>query len=218
LRIRSFFSEADLAAIRSATEEAEQLTGGELVCVIVGRCDDYQEASWRGAALGALTAVSIAAVSMVTTASWSPWGPAWMIGLVLAGLVLGWATVTLVPSLARYLADPVSLDLRVSRRAAAAFVDEEVFSTVDRTGVLLFIALFEHRVQILADEGVRQRVDESAWDQVIADLTGGLRSGQRGDAVRQAVVEIGRILATNKVPRRSEDVDELDNEPRIYDR
>ncbi len=218
MRIRSFFSRADLTAIRDATEQAEQLTGGELVCVIVRRCDDYPEAAWRGAALGALTAVSLAAVGMINWGAWIPWGPAWMIGIVLAGLVLGWCVTRLIPVLERYLVDPQLAALRVSRRASVAFVEEEVFATVDRTGVLLFIALFEHRVQVLVDEGIRRRVEESVWDQVIDNLTRDLKSGKRGETIQRAVEELGRILAQHKVPRRDDDIDELSNEPRIYDR
>ena len=40
--------------------------------------------------------------------------------------------------------------------AMAAFVEEEVFSTRDRTGILLFLSLFEHRVVVLGDSGINQ--------------------------------------------------------------
>ena len=47
---------ADLDAIRDATREAEQRTGGELVCVLVERCDSYPGIPWMGAGLSAIAA------------------------------------------------------------------------------------------------------------------------------------------------------------------
>ena len=47
-----------------------------------------------------------------------------------------------------------ALDSRADGRAAEAFVEERVFATEARTGVLIFLALFEHRVIVMADEGI----------------------------------------------------------------
>ena len=38
--------------------------------------------------------------------------------------------------------------------------EEEVFSTEDRTGILLLLSLFEHRVVVLGDAGIKAKVGE----------------------------------------------------------
>ena len=55
-----FFSQADLDAIQAAVQEAEGRTSGEIVPYVVERSDPYQNALWKGAALGALLGPMVA--------------------------------------------------------------------------------------------------------------------------------------------------------------
>lgn len=218
MNLKRFLRGVDLDAIRDATQEAEQHTGSELVCVIVGRCDDYPAATWRGAAVGALAAVTVDAVLDVFGGGWSLQPAAWQIALVLAGLVAGGVLATWVPPLSRLLIDSDLMARRVSRRAAQAFIDEEIFATADRTGILLLVAVFERRVEIMADRGIAAMVDESVWSGIVDDLERGLKSAERGAVLEQAVRDLGTVLAEADVPRRDDDINELSDEPRVTDR
>lgn len=218
MTLRSFLRGVDLDAVREATRNAEKLTGSELVCVVVERCDDYPEASWRGAALGALAVVTADTLVNLFSGAWASAPAGWTVAPVLLGLVLGWMAATWLPGLRRLLIDREVIDLRVSRRVAQAFLEEEVANTVDRTGVLLLVAAFERRVEVAVDEGIASRVDESSWQQVITDLQPRLRGPGRGAALVRAVGDLGTILAEHRVPRRDDDVNELSDEPRIENR
>ena len=83
--------------------------------------------------------------------------PAW------AGAGVGYLLPLLVRPLHRALVGAEVLDSRVDRRAAAAFAESEVFATRARTGLLLLVALFEHRVEIVCDRGVEARVPSAEW-------------------------------------------------------
>jgi putative membrane protein len=109
------------------------------------------------------------------------------------------------------------LDRRVDRRAAAAFLSEEVFDTRDRTGVLLFIALFEHRIRVLTDRGVGQRIADEGWQPIVDRLTEGLRQPRPGPAIVEAIGAAGDLLAAAGVGRRTDDSNELDDSPRLLD-
>lgn len=218
MNLGSFLRGVDLDAIRDATRDAEKLTGGELVCVIVGRCDDYPAATWRGAAVGALAAVTIDSVVDVLGGGWRLQSAAWQIALVLFGLVIGGALATWVPPLSRLLIDSDLMARRVSRRTAQAFIDEEIFATADRTGILLLVAVFERRVEILADRGIAAQVDPEVWPEIVEDLERGLKSAERGAILEQAVRDLGTVLAEAEVRRRDEDINELSDEPRVTDR
>lgn len=218
MNLGSFLRGVDLDAIRDATRDAEKLTGGELVCVIVGRCDDYPAATWRGAAVGALAAVTIDSVVDVLGGGWPLQSAAWQIALVLFGLVIGGALATWVPPLSRLLIDSDLMARRVSRRTAQAFIDEEIFATADRTGILLLVAVFERRVEILADRGIAAQVDPEVWPEIVEDLERGLKSAERGAILEQAVRDLGTVLAEAEVRRRDEDINELSDEPRVTDR
>ena len=95
-----------------------------------------------------------------------------------------------------------------------AFLDQEVFRTRDRTGILLFLSLFEHRVVLLADSGIHEKVEEERWEAITARVAAGIRSGKPGPALVEAIRECGALLEQHGVARRADDRDELANELR----
>src|SRR5918992_5720780 len=137
-----FFSQADLDAIQSAVREAEERTSGEIVPYVVERSDDYPGAVWKGTALGAFVAPLVA----VTLYRWSSiWGIPlvyWILLPPLIGGSVGYLVTAFLPPVRRLMAGEEVLELRSRLRAAAAFLEQEVFRTRDRTGILLFLSLF----------------------------------------------------------------------------
>jgi len=213
----SLFSEAGLAAVRGAVRAAEKGTSGEIVPFVVERSDDYAGAVWKGAALGALAA-ALAAWAIHRWADF--WGASrflWMVMPPAAGAALGYLAAHLGP-LRRLLAGPHSLERRVEQRAAAAFLEQEVFRTRDRTGILLFLSLFERRVVVLGDSGIHARVGPGEWDGVVHHVVSGLKSGDPEAALVAAIRECGEILARHGLPPRPDDADELPNDLRREER
>ena len=107
--------------------------------------------------------------------------------------------------------------MRLERRAAVAFVEEEVFATSERSGVLIFVGLFEHRVQILRDKAAQQRVPTDSWDDLASRLARDIRKGQAAAGLVQAIEDTGRLLELHGLVRRDDDVDELDDQLRLPD-
>ena len=211
------FTDADLAAIRAAVATAEAGTSGEIVPYVVAASDEYESATWKGAVFGALTG---------SLAGWAVhrWGGLWGTHLLfwmllpsLGGAALGFLAAALLPPIRRTLAGAELLDLRTRRRAQIAFLEEEVFETRERTGILLFLSLFERRVVVLGDAGINRKVQPAEWDGVVGLAVAGLRRGRPGDAVVAAVEECGRLLARRGVERRGDDFDELADDLRQGD-
>jgi putative membrane protein len=214
---RRLFSEADLDAIRAATGRAEGRTSGEIVPVVVGAADAYAEASWRAATAGAVLGSMAMAVAHAVLGRW---GLSWIeiVLPVLAGAVLGPLLVRWIGPCRRLLVDDDTMDLRVARRARQAFLEEEVFSTRDRTGILIFLALFERRVVVLGDAGINAVVDQDAWQGVVDTLVAGIRTGRPGPAVVEAIEACGGILDRHGLEVRPDDIDELRDGLRMEDR
>ncbi|MDH3727358.1 MAG: hypothetical protein OER77_07485, partial [Myxococcales bacterium] len=114
---------------------------------------------------------------------------------------------------ARRLIDDDALSSRVEGRAAEAFLEEQVFATSERTGVLIFVALFEHRVLVLADEGINERVDATAWDDISNELAFGIRRGTPAPALIRAVERCADLLSEHGVA--ADAANQLSNEPRF---
>ena len=74
--------------------------------------------------------------------------------------------------------------------------------------MLIFAALAEHRVEVIADEGIYAAAPQTVWDEVVADLQAGLKRGAIADGFVAAVARTGAILAAH-VPPRPGDSNEL---------
>ena len=216
----SSLSTADRARIRQAVERAERRTAGEIVPFIVERSGRYDVAVWRGACLAAVLGLAGALLALRLHGGWGlawlhdPRGPAL---LALAAGALGGVATAFVPPLRRRLAGAARLDRAVRQRAARAFVDEEVFDTRERTGILLFVSLFERRIEVLADAGIHRRVDERAWRQVVDLVRAGLAAGGPADGLVAAIERCGELLEGAGIDAAPDDADELSDEVRVRD-
>ncbi|HEY7216281.1 MAG TPA: hypothetical protein VIC28_16785 [Thermoanaerobaculia bacterium] len=209
-----FFNQTDLDAIRSAVQEAEAKTSGEIVPYVVDRSDEYPSAAWKGAALGAL----LAPFAALALHRWSGiWGiplAYWIALPALVGGAVGYLLTAWLPPVRRWMAGEAVLETRARLRAAAAFIEQEVFRTRDRTGILLFLSLFERRVVLLADSGIHQKVEEGQWEAITRRLAAEIRAGRPGPGLVEAVRACGELLERHGVARRADDQDELSNELR----
>jgi putative membrane protein len=217
MKVHRFFSDDDLESIRKATADAESRTGGEIVPFIVERVVEKDEARWRAAAVGALAAAAAAGLADLFGGYWGGSGVFWITLPVVAGAGLGYLLGG-VGAVGRWLIPEDRLDRAVTMRAEAAFLEEEVFDTRDRTGVLVMISLFEHRAVILADAGINRVVPENTWQELVDQLVSGIRSGRAAEAMRDAVASCGKVLEEYEVPLRPDDEDELPDAPRIRER
>ncbi|HEY3571349.1 MAG TPA: hypothetical protein VGP73_25715 [Thermoanaerobaculia bacterium] len=208
-----FFSQADLDTIQAAVREAEARTSGEIVPYVVERSDPYQNALWKGAALGALLGPMVALAIYRWSTFWGWPFEAWIVLPAPLGGAVGYL-LALIDPVRRWMAGEHTLDARARRRAAVAFLDQEVFRTRDRTGILLFLSLFERRVVLLADSGIHQKVEEGAWEAISGRLAQGIRSGRPGPALIEAIRACGELLERHGVERRADDTDELSDELR----
>lgn len=204
-----FFSDSDLESISHAVREAERKTSGEIVPYFVERSDAYQEAVWRGGAVFAAAALLILVLVHLFSETWHGIGPVEMAIIALGALALGLIITPRMAPLKRLLAGDDLMELRVAQRAAQAFIAEEVFKTRDRTGILLFLSLFEHKVLVVGDSGISQRVDQAAWEGVVAAVTRGIRDGKPADGLVEAIRLCGLLLEQRGVRRRRSDRNEL---------
>lgn len=232
MSVHDLFSDADLAAIKDAAKSAERRTSGEVVTFVVERSGRYPEAPLRGALLGATVGMAATLLWLRLYAPWGAplWGSSswsegfwtsspvlWIAAATLFGAVIGYGLIGSSAPLRRIFAGRASIDEQVSGRAAAAFVEEEVFNTRDRTGMLLFISRFEHRVVVLGDAGINAKVEKDEWIAIAGRLAAGIKSGHATPAVIEAIEACGRLLEAAGVERRDDDIDELPNAVRIRD-
>jgi putative membrane protein len=136
----------------------------------------------------------------------------WIFGWQVIGFLFGWM-LGKVPAVVRWSVGPGWLGAEVHESAQAAFLRHGLTETRDRTGVLIYISLYEHRVEILADKGIHSKVGEGFWRDEVAKITRGIREKKGGAVTAQVIREIGGKLAEH-FPQLADDKNELTNQVR----
>lgn len=210
--MQSHIDRLDEERIRTAIEQAEERTAGEIVPVVVPRSASYEVVTWRGAVgagLLALTAI------LLVLQFYDGWGLGWLFtpwGVVVTALgaaIVGGLLAAYVGPVQRVLAGDDLLDETVHRRAFQSFVEEEVFDTRDRTGILIFVSLWEHRIEVLGDTGINESVEPDDWAEVVARIRTGIQNDNLTEGLVEAIGMCGRLLERRGVNVRPDDENEL---------
>ena len=82
--------------------------------------------------------------------------------------------------------------------------------TKDRTGILIFVSMLEHRIMVVADSGINDVAPENYWQDVVAVLSARIRSGELANGLCEAITLCGELLE-EKFPISEDDQNELKN-------
>lgn len=79
-------------------------------------------------------------------------------------------------------------------RARELFSDYRVWDTEENCGVLVYVNIAEHQVEIVADRGIGRLVSQDEWQRVCDFMTRGFAQGAYHDGVLQALRELNALL------------------------
>ncbi|MFT4173084.1 MAG: TPM domain-containing protein [Rhodocyclaceae bacterium] len=97
-------------------------------------------------------------------------------------------------------------------RAVTFFADLHVWDTEDNSGVLIYLLLAEHRIEIVADRGIDARVPDATWDEVARMASEHFREG-RAEAGVLSVIDTCTALLARHFPTHGAGVNELPDAP-----
>lgn len=91
---------------------------------------------------------------------------------------------------------PLSIAYRQNSydRAIQVFSDYRVWDTADNTGVLVYLNVCEHRLEIIADRGIYQYVMPSVWQAMCDKALEGIKTGKAVLALSELLQDIGALL------------------------
>jgi len=213
MKVEKFFSASDLKAIEQAVRETEKKTSGEIVTYFRPASDDYEETIWKGFIAGFLIPV-IAQVILKTLPHWIEIPSEMVIPASLGCGILCAFFVFFFPPLRRLFAGRAKMRQMTQLRATEAFLANEVFKTRSRSGILIFLSLFERKVILLADSGIHSKVQQSDWDRITSALTDLIRQNKKTEALIKAVAMCGDLLVSRGFQAGPGDVNELGDQLR----
>ncbi len=103
--------------------------------------------------------------------------------------------------------------LSARERALEVFALERVWDTERNSGVLVYLLLADHAVEIVTDRGLGER-DDACWKQAVSSMRDAFRNGQPVAGCVDAIAQLGDHLR-QRFPSQGPNPDELPNSVRL---
>lgn len=89
---------------------------------------------------------------------------------------------------------PLYSDQSTRERAIDVFAQLRMWDTDDRNGVLIYLLLADHSVEIVADRGIHEKTGATEWDTICCDMEAAFRHGLYEEGTLSGVRSINRLL------------------------
>ena len=80
------------------------------------------------------------------------------------------------------------------QRALALFGKLRVWDTANNNGVLIYLLLAGHTIEIVADRGLNQLVEPQVWQAMVSRMSAAFQRGHFEDGLTQALEEVSALL------------------------
>lgn len=97
-------------------------------------------------------------------------------------------------------------------RAIEVFSQLRVWDTERNSGVLIYVLLADHAVEIVADRGIHARAGTASWDPICKDMQTEFSRSAFQTGALNGIAAVTRVIATH-FPPDDADVNELPNAP-----
>lgn len=85
-------------------------------------------------------------------------------------------------------------NLRIRERAIDLFSHLRIWDTEARSGVLIYVNLAEHRLELVADRGIDAVVEQAVWQRLCDEAIIGIREGKPVQALETLLNKIAEQL------------------------
>lgn len=109
-----------------------------------------------------------------------------------------------------HLEDRCKSDYPINR-AIEMFGELHMHETELRNGVIVYVAIKDHKIAVWGDEGIHTKVGQDFWNDVIETMQKYFGAGDFENGLREAILMIGDKLKAN-FPYQSDDENELSDD------
>jgi uncharacterized membrane protein len=107
-----------------------------------------------------------------------------------------------------------SLRVSTRERARQVFSQLGVWDTADNSGVLIYVQLVDHRIEIVADRGIAAKVGQAEWDAICRAMERAFKADRFADGSIEAIQAVTAILARH-FPAGGVNPNELPDRPAV---
>ena len=102
--------------------------------------------------------------------------------------------------------------LTARARAIEVFSLFQVWNTEDNIGILVYVLLADHKVEVVADRGIQKKVAAAEWTAIVRAMEERFRSGRFLDGALEGVRATSELLEQH-FPAREGEANELPDRP-----
>ena len=202
----AFTDKAAKAEVAEAIRAIEKLTSAEVVVAVRASSGHYRHTDYL---VG--FALSFAAL-LVFLFDEHEFSIEWMPLDSVFAFALGAFISASFPPLRRLLTSKKLMQGNVACRARATFVELGIGKTSARTGILVYVSMFEKSAHVVCDVGIDTAVLGAPFATALAALDAALHAGPSFPGFAAALRSLGPILGKT-LPRLADDINELPDEP-----
>lgn len=108
-------------------------------------------------------------------------------------------------------------DAPARQRAAMVFSKLRVWDTEQNNGVLIYVELADHSIELIADRGIARQVPRAEWDAICAAMRDQFRAGRFEQGTIEAISAVGELLARHfPLAEGERNPNELSNRPAVF--
>lgn len=200
-----FLTVAERLQIEARIAEAEKRTSGEIVVMVVPSSYHYPLASMLGSSL---LAILLGVAASLLYGNENMWFFLAVFGLL---FMVFHEFIKRVNIIKRLFVTASDMKGEVEEAAIQSFYQRKINHTVEHTGLLIYISLFERKVRVVADQGISSKVAREIWQEIVNTIVRGIRGKEHGKAIAAAVDQCAEILASH-FPVKAGNYNELSNE------
>jgi len=97
-------------------------------------------------------------------------------------------------------------------RAIELFSNLRIWDTEHNCGMLIYVLIADHAVEIVADRGIHKKVGEAEWTRICHDMEAAFRDKQYRDGVLTGIKGVTGHM-NNHFPAHGDDKNELSDRP-----
>ena len=182
----TLLTEKQKYSLEEHIRKIESRTDAEIVMVLAKRSDNY---GYAPTLIAACTSMLIPLASLF----WPFWLSLSEVVFIQFVAFFGLAILLRIPTLIRLVVPRRTKFFRASNMAMRQFLTQQVHTTKNNLGLLIFVSELEHYIEIITDHGLR-KIENTAWEIAIQNAVPLLQKGKIEESFKSIIDLVGSEL------------------------
>jgi len=222
---KKILNKEDVKNIGKAVEIAEKNTSGEIATAFINESNDYAKYELFFAFIAGFIYFAVLLMfsgkieSLIQNLFWN-YSSNYLVsfyGFSTFIVISIFYFIANISHIDRLIVSKKVMEKKVKKRAIRHFMESGVYKTRDRTGILIFISFLERRIELIADSGINEKIDQSKWNDIVTHIIDGIKDKKLANNLIEAIDECGKLLS-KYFPIKEDDENELANEINILEK